>query len=122
MIFNDPLNLWLLASDTTELLGDLRTYKDICIYLHDKFEIIKQTHPLKAYITPKWPSDDEIEQLVEKSSGHFMYASTVIKYIENSHDEPQWHLDNIIKLQMTSCNPYMELDAFISQYPNLFKS
>ena len=106
-------------TDTIELLGDLRAYEDIRVYLRDNFDRIKQTHPLEAYITPEWPSDDEIQGLVEKSSGQFVYASTVIKYIENDHDEPQQRLDDLLNLRTTSSNPYAELDAL---YVNILTS
>ena len=82
--------------DTIELLGDLHAHEDIRIYLRDNLERIKQAHALEAYITPEWPSDDEIERLAEESSGRFVYASTAIKYIENG-PEPQQRLDDIIK-------------------------
>ena len=97
--------------DTLELLGDLQAFEDVRVYLRDNFRRIKQTHPLKEYFTPDWPSDHAIERLVEKSSGHFIYASTVTKYIENDLDQPQKCLDIIVNLRPTSRNPYAELDA-----------
>jgi len=97
--------------DTIRLLGDLQAYDDVRVYLRDSFHRIKQTHPLQAHFTPDWPSDDAIERLVEKSSGHFIYASTVTKYIENDFDRPQKRLDDILKLRTSSQNPYGALDA-----------
>ena len=98
-------------TDTIELLGDLQAYEDIRVYLHDSFDRTKPKYPLEAHVTSEWPSDDEIEQIVEKSSGLFVYASTVIKYFENDRDEPHHHLDSIVKLQTTSSDPHAELDA-----------
>ena len=91
-----------------ELQGDLG---DVRLYLLANFDRIKQTHPLQAHLPPNWPSDNEIGRLVEKSSGHFIYASTVIKYIENDFDQPQERLDIIVNLRTSSQNPYAELDA-----------
>jgi len=48
---------------------------------------------------------------VEKSSGHFIYASTVIKYIENDFNQPQKCLNVILQLLTTSHNPYDMLDV-----------
>ena len=93
------------------LLGDLQAYDDVRVYLRDSFARIKQTHTLREHFTPGWPSNDAIEQLVEKSSGHFIYASTVVKYIENDFDNPQKCLDIVINLRPTSRNPYAALDA-----------
>ena len=97
--------------DTIELLGDLSAYEDVRIYLRDRFHRIKQTHTCRAHFTPDWPSDYEIERLVEKSSGHFIYASTVMKFVENDFDEPQKRLDDIINLRTSYHNPYAELDT-----------
>jgi len=94
-----------------ELLGDLQAYEDVRVYLRDSFHRIKQTHPLRARFTADWPSDDAIERLVEKSSGHFIYASTVTKYVENDRNRPQKRLDDILNLRTSSRNPYAALDA-----------
>jgi len=97
--------------DTIELLGDLQAFEDVRVYLRDNFDRITRTHPLRAHFMSDWLSDDAIERLVEKSSGHFIYASTVIKYIENDRDRPHKRLDDILKLRMSSQNPYAALDA-----------
>ena len=94
-----------------ELLGDLQAYDDVRVYLHDSFHRIKQTHLLREHFSPNWPSSDAIEQLVEKSSGHFIYASTVVKYIENDFNQPLKRLDIVLNLRTTSQNPYATLDG-----------
>jgi len=96
--------------NTIELQGDLQAYEDVRIYLRGNFNRIKQTHPLRKHFASNWPTDDEIEQLVKKSSGHFIYASTVIKFIENDFDQPQKRLDIILRTRTTSHNPYAALD------------
>ncbi|KDR67122.1 hypothetical protein GALMADRAFT_19582, partial [Galerina marginata CBS 339.88] len=53
---------------------------DIRVFLQDKFTEIKDTHPFKQYIPPTWPSPEVLESLVNKSSGQFVYASTVVKF------------------------------------------
>ncbi|KDR74922.1 hypothetical protein GALMADRAFT_70600, partial [Galerina marginata CBS 339.88] len=55
--------------------------KDICLFLHDKFTEIKNSHPFRAQIPPDWPSDEAMQTLVKKSSGQFIYASTVVKFV-----------------------------------------
>jgi len=102
-----------------ELQGDLEAYDDVRFYLWGSFDRIKQTHPFQQMVTSNWPTDDAIEQLVQKSSGHFIYASTVIKYIENDFDQPRKRLDVILQLRMTSHNPYATLDAL---YLNILAS
>jgi len=97
--------------DTIELLGDLQAYDDVRVYLRDRFHRTKETHPLREHFTSDWPSSCAIERLVEKSSGYFVYASTVIKFIECDTDEPEKRLDIVVNLRTTSHNPYAELDA-----------
>jgi hypothetical protein len=57
---------------------------DIRVFLQSTFDEIKRKHPSKAYLPQLWPSRQDIRQLVEKSSGQFIFASTVAKYV-NSH-------------------------------------
>ncbi|KDR74801.1 hypothetical protein GALMADRAFT_1334259, partial [Galerina marginata CBS 339.88] len=52
--------------------------EDIRLFLHDKFFEIKNSHPFHAQIPPTWPSEDALRILVDKSSGQFIYASTVV--------------------------------------------
>jgi hypothetical protein len=93
------------------LESDFRAYDDVRVYLVDSFKRIKQEHTLCANFKSDWPPESSIHSLVDKSSGHFIYATTVIKYIENVRDRPEKRLEDIIKLRKTSKNPYGELDA-----------
>ncbi|KAF9476829.1 hypothetical protein BDN70DRAFT_949736 [Pholiota conissans] len=68
--------LWksLVLDDTYKPDDDIRTF------LVDSFREIKSTHPHHRHIPSDWPSASNIEHLIEKSSGQFIYASVVIKY------------------------------------------
>ncbi|KAF8815005.1 hypothetical protein BYT27DRAFT_7238561 [Phlegmacium glaucopus] len=61
---------------------------DIKAFLLSRFEEIKDNHPLAVYIPKSWPSAEIINRLVRKSSGQFIYASTVMKYL----DSPQYFI------------------------------
>ncbi|KAF8997574.1 hypothetical protein BDQ17DRAFT_1329246 [Cyathus striatus] len=52
--------------------------KDIELYLRSRFEALKRQHKLGLALPISWPSDEAIQQIVEKSSGQFIYASTVL--------------------------------------------
>ncbi|KAF8954843.1 hypothetical protein BDZ97DRAFT_1741299, partial [Flammula alnicola] len=54
--------------------------EDIRLFLEDKFHEIKRTHRDRAQIPSDWPSSRAMGMLLHKSSGHFIYASTVIEY------------------------------------------
>jgi hypothetical protein len=68
--------------------------EDIRTFLVSKFQDIKKRHPSGASL-PLWPSENDIERLVQKSSGQFIYASTVIKFIDSHRHWPPDRLDNI---------------------------
>ncbi len=102
-----------------ELQADARAYDDVRRYLQDSFCQVKQTHPLRATFKPDWPSTQSIEELVEKSSGHFIYASTIIKYIDSPYARPTRRLEEILGLHTTSRSPYANLDVL---YNNILTS
>ncbi|KDR72170.1 hypothetical protein GALMADRAFT_20059, partial [Galerina marginata CBS 339.88] len=55
---------------------------DIRLFLVESFESVKRTHELRSLLPPVWPSDVDIDSLVEKSSGQFIYAATVVKFVK----------------------------------------
>ena len=86
--------------------------KDIQLFLTDKFQEITSTHRLRAYIPPHWPLPDVLKQLVNKSSGQFIYASTVINYISPIRHKPQDRLDIVLGTRPPHRDlPFSELDA-----------
>src|SRR6266576_5216889 len=62
--------------------------------------------------------------LVSKASGQFIYASTVIKFIDDDDCNPREQLDIILKLRpVNSSSPYAQLDQLyiqiLSQQPDV---
>ena len=89
---------------------------DIKILIESKCEEIRETHPARASLPSPWPSDHEIEQLVAKSSGQFIYTSTVLKFIESPKHRPQDRLNIIFGISATENDaPFAELDALYLQ-------
>ena len=107
-------NAGLLPSTTTRLILD-DSYlpdEDIQLFLTDKFQEIKSSHPLRAYISSQWPLSDVMKQLVEKASGQFIYASTVIKYVSSIRHKPMDRLDVALGIRPPQRElPFAELDA-----------
>jgi len=52
---------------------------DIYIFLKSTFDEIKQNHPSGPQLPSKWPSEEDLHQIVRKSSGQFIYAATAVK-------------------------------------------
>ena len=85
--FNDQNGLgsllFSIALDDTYQLDD-----DIRVFLQSTFASIKQNHPSRAHLPASWPSPEDIRGLVEKSSGQFIFASTVAKYVNSDRHWP----------------------------------
>ena len=93
---------------------------DIRRYLEDELARICAEHKLSAL---EWPPGKALDQLVSKSSGQFIYASTVVKFIDDIYDDPRERLDIVLKTRpVNSVSPFAELDELyiqiLSQQPN----
>jgi NACHT domain len=85
---------------------------DIERYLTDSFHTISTTHPLKEYIPPEWPTYKVLSSLVEKSSGQFIYAATVVKYISSDRHQPTRRLEIVLGMRPARNDvPFAELDG-----------
>lgn len=86
--------------------------EDIKLYLNDRFRNIKEGHIFKTLLPPIWPRAEHVDQLVEKSSGQFIYASTVVRYVESPQHQPHQRLNAILGLRAPFKDlPFAELDA-----------
>ena len=74
--------------DPTSVEGDIR------LYLTEKLTaIVKRRSGLD--LPEVWPPDEDIIVLARKSSGLFIFASTVVRFIESEHHEPRERLQLI---------------------------
>ncbi len=96
--------------------------KDIRVFLQSKFEWLKTHHPMRYVIPSSWPGDRTVENLVTKSSGQFIYASLVIKYISPICHRPTDRLDTILGIRppvQQRDTPFAELDALYTHLLSL---
>jgi len=66
-------------SSRISLSDDIDSDADIRTFLVEQFAKLKQQLPHPP--SSKWPTVAEIDHLVEKSSGQFIFAATVVKYV-----------------------------------------
>lgn len=94
------------------VVGDLfETNEKIRLYLHDSFREIKTTHPHRHLIPKTWPGSSDIDKLVQKSSGLFIYASMVAMYVSAPFDHPPRRLEVVTSLRPMRCDfPFSHLD------------
>ena len=68
---------------------------DIKLYLQDKLTAVsKQRSDLD--LSDPWPCDQDLATLTKKSSGLFIFASTLIRFITSEHHEPDERLQLVI--------------------------
>ncbi|KIM35700.1 hypothetical protein M413DRAFT_449637 [Hebeloma cylindrosporum] len=92
--------------------ADITSLDDIKHFLQDKFDDIRLTHPIRSDLPSSWPSTKDIKTLVYKSSGQFIYASTVIKFVSSPRHRPDHRLEIILDLRRKGKDlPFAELDA-----------
>ena len=92
--------------------ADITSHDDIRCFLQDKFDEIRLTHPIRSDLPSSWPSSEDIDTLVGKSSGQFIYASTVVKFISSPRHGPDHRLEIVLDLRPKGKDlPFAELDA-----------
>ncbi|KAM6495560.1 hypothetical protein JOM56_008266 [Amanita muscaria] len=117
--------------------GDLKLRFLICSYsspeIHDELDTISRCQVIsriqiglseeskddvKNYLTDKFKqicssdaiASEEIDELVEKSCGQFLYASIIVKLLDNSGFSPQ----EVLKMAQASSLPSPDLDKLYS--------
>ncbi|KAM6498705.1 hypothetical protein JOM56_006653 [Amanita muscaria] len=88
-------------------------YRDIATYLTSEFTRIAVEQELDPEM---WPGQATIDTLVSKSSGQFIYASTVIKCVDDEYESAVEQLKTILGLKpSTGKSPFSELDALYNE-------
>ena len=110
MAFNSPKAdsiLQRLPLDT-----DYRAANDIRLFLDDSFNAIKKSHTFSSSIDPEWPEPSLVQEITEKSSSQFIYASVVIKFISSPRLHPVQQLEIVRGLRPVGhLTPFAQLDS-----------
>ena len=84
-------------STRIEPCSEYNTNADIRRVLEEIFAEIRTIFSWRHPIPIDWPSSDDIDKLVSKSSGQFIYAATVVKHVSSSdYDNPVDRLRSIL--------------------------
>ncbi|KAJ2929287.1 hypothetical protein H1R20_g7807, partial [Candolleomyces eurysporus] len=99
-------------SPKIDLHEDYNADTDIALFLEAHFNRIRRRYNLPT----SWPPPGAIQILVRNASGQFIYAATVIRFLETGHREPpKTLLEEILKMKgRTSSNPFELLDLLYS--------
>ncbi|KAJ7489267.1 hypothetical protein FB451DRAFT_685818 [Mycena latifolia] len=94
-----------------------KSFEDVHKYLVDEFARIHRDHrQTMTMVSSPWPSQEIVDHLVKKSSGYFIYASTVVKFIDDKNFRPTERLEVITGItEPYSGSPFAALDQLYTQ-------
>jgi hypothetical protein len=106
-------------SHSLTLNNKFRPDDDIHLFLQSGFLDLRQKpkhrHAMKNIPFP-WPSPQNLDQLVTKASGQFIYASTVLKFVDDPYHNPVDQLNIILGLRpIGTASAYGDLDQLYTQ-------
>lgn len=85
---------------------------DIRLFLDDKFKQVKETHPFNHHLDIDWPNPAHVQEIVQKSSGQFIYASVIINFVLSPRQHPARQLEIIRGLRPAGkLTPFAQLDV-----------
>ncbi|KAF7372844.1 NACHT domain-containing protein [Mycena sanguinolenta] len=97
-----------------------QSFEDVRKYLRDEFARIHREHRIMASVPSPWPRPDILQKLVQKSSGHFIYATTIIKFIDDKTYRPTQRL--VIVQDENSAGSSSAFDALDRLYLSILGS
>ena len=118
----ETFELEVLTTVTSKLTLDHHFSPDVDIRRYLKEEFARMCSERKPSSSP-WPPHGAIDQLVSKSSGQFIYPSTVVKFVGDPDCDPTTQLSIVLKACPANfSSPFAELDLLyiqiLSQQPD----
>ncbi|KAJ2929883.1 hypothetical protein H1R20_g7205, partial [Candolleomyces eurysporus] len=110
--FFDPENNPTLFADKLDLNEDYNADDDITLFLEAQFNFLRRRY----HFSSSWPPPGAIQTLVENASGQFIYAATIIRFLDTGHREPpKALLEAVLKMgSKVKSNPLRQLDILYS--------
>ena len=93
--------------------------KDIRVFLQDGFAKICARNPILSHVEQPWPEEGIIDLLVQRSSGQFIYAATVLKFVGADLCSPTKQLTLVLKPDPTA---FSDLDQLYTQILSVYPS
>ncbi|KAG6808644.1 hypothetical protein H0H92_003420, partial [Tricholoma furcatifolium] len=99
--------------------------KDVGVFLEAEFKRIRNSSEHRVLMpeaTTLWPSKEQIDLVIEKSDGYFIYASVLIQFIDQKDKSPIEALEEVLHGTSRAQNIFGELDKLyyyiLSQIPD----
>ena len=100
------------------IYGHDAQHGDVYTFLRSKFDEIaaseRHTSALARFHSP-WPSDEIVQLLTRKSDGYFIYASTLVKYIDDEFSPCTKRLQEVLEATGLAPTAFAELDKLYAQ-------
>ena len=93
--------------------------RDIQVFLRDGFAKICAKNPILSHVKQPWPEEGIIDLLVQRSSGQFIYAATVLKFVGADFFIPTKQLALVLKPDSTA---FSDLDQLYTQILSVYPS
>ena len=90
---------------------------DIRVFLQDGFAKICAENSILSHVEQPWPGEGIIDLLVQRSSGQFIYAATVLKFIGADFCSPTKQLALVLKPDPTA---FSDLDNLYTQILSVY--
>ncbi|KAF9470825.1 hypothetical protein BDN70DRAFT_820856, partial [Pholiota conissans] len=100
--------LEIVPLDESEASDDIRQF------LNDKFAMICQSHIHRKLLPSNWPPISMVSEIVDKSSGQFIFASVVMNFVSSDRTNPADQLKIIRDLRLrdpSAEHPFAHLDS-----------
>ena len=89
------------------------------MFLQDGFAKICAKNAILSHVEQPWPGGRVINFLVQRSSGQFIYAATVLKFVGADFCSPKKHLALVLKPDSTA---FSDLDRLYTQILSVYPS
>ena len=93
--------------------------RDIRVLLQDGFAKMCIRNPILSRVKQPWPGEGTIDLLVQRSSGQFIYAATVLKFVGADFCNPVKQLALVLKPDSTA---FSDLDQLYTQILSVYPS
>ena len=91
--------------------------RDIWVFLQDGFAKICAEKSIPSHVNQPWPGEGIIDLLVQRSSGQFIYAATVLKFVGTDFCSPTKQLELVLKPDPTA---FSDLDHLYTQILSVY--
>ena len=91
--------------------------RDIEVFLRDGFAKICANNSILSHIERPWPGEGIVDLLVQRSSGQFIYAATILKFVGADFCSPTKQLALILKPDSTA---FSDLDQLYTQILSIY--